>query len=115
MEKNLDYYLSLPYRMEVIPDTKEGGYAFRCPELPGCITCAETVEDGLHMVEDAKREWLSACLEDGTTIPEPDAMDGWQFELRLPRSLHQRLAEQSRAEGVSMNQYCVYLLSKVLG
>ena len=35
-----------------------------------------------------------------------------QFKLRLPRSLHRALAEHSQKEGVSMNQYCVYLLSK---
>lgn len=35
-----------------------------------------------------------------------------QFKLRIPRSLHRALAEYSQREGVSMNQYCVYLLSK---
>lgn len=28
-----------------------------------------------------------------------------------PKSLHKLLADQSKEEGVSMNQYCVYLLS----
>lgn len=35
-----------------------------------------------------------------------------QFKLRLPKSLHRQLAEHSRREGVSINQYCVYLLAK---
>ena len=35
-----------------------------------------------------------------------------QFKLRLPRSLHRSLAEHSQREGISMNQYCVYLLAK---
>ena len=73
MERDLAYYLSLPYCIEMIPDTREGGYALQCPELPGCITCAETVEDGLRMIEDAKKVWLEACLEDGITVPEPVA------------------------------------------
>jgi len=30
----------------------------------------------------------------------------------LPRSLHRLLAEHSKREGISMNQYCVYLLSR---
>ncbi|MCI8980594.1 MAG: toxin-antitoxin system HicB family antitoxin, partial [Clostridia bacterium] len=34
-----------------------------------------------------------------------------QFKLRMPKSLHKELAERSKAEGISMNQYCVYLLS----
>ena len=35
-----------------------------------------------------------------------------QFKLRLPRILHRALAEHSQREGISMNQYCVYLLAK---
>ena len=35
-----------------------------------------------------------------------------QFKLMLPKSLHRSLAEHSQREGVSMNQYCVYLLSR---
>ena len=34
-----------------------------------------------------------------------------QFKLRLPRSLHKSLANRSRQEGISMNQYCLYLLA----
>ena len=55
MDKNLEYYMSLPYRVEVLPDQEEGGYALRCPELPGCVTCAENLEDGFRMLEDAKQ------------------------------------------------------------
>lgn len=35
-----------------------------------------------------------------------------QFKLRLPKTLHKTLAEDSKKEGVGMNQYCVYLLAK---
>lgn len=116
VEKNLDYYMRLSYRVVVIEDKEEGGYALHCPELPGCVTCAETVEEGMKMIEDAKRCWFTACLEDGTPIPEPAKPEDYsgQFKLRLPKSLHRLLAQKSREEGVSMNQYCVYLLSKGL-
>lgn len=114
MEKDLEYYMSLPYRVEIIPDEEEGGFALRCPELPGCITCAETMEEGLAMIEDAKRCWLTAALEDGFQIPEPVKLEEYsgQFKLRIPRSLHRQLAQRSSEEGISMNQYCLYLLSK---
>lgn len=114
MNKDLAYYMSLPYRVEVIEDKEEGGFALHCPELPGCMTCAETVELGFKMLEDAKRSWFTACLEDGIAIPEPSKIEDYsgQFKLRLPKSLHKLLAQKSSEEGVSMNQYCVYLLSK---
>ncbi len=114
MNKSLDYYMSLAYRVEIIEDKKDGGYALHCPELSGCMTCAETIEKGFEMLNDAKRSWFEACLESNTPIPEPSRIEDYsgQFKLRLPKSLHKLLAERSHEEGISMNQYCVYLLSK---
>lgn len=113
MVKDLNYYMGLNYKIEVVSDKQEGGYVFSCPELPGCITCADTMENGIKMLEDAKKSWFAACLEDGIEIPEPMSIDDYsgQFKLRMPKSLHKELAERSKQEGISMNQYCVYLLS----
>ena len=113
MNNDLSYYLGLNYKIEIIEDKEEGGYALSCPELPGCMTCADTVEDGMRMIEDAKKCWFEACIEDGTVIPEPNDYSQYsgQFKLRMPKSLHKSLAEHSKQEGVSMNQYCLYLLS----
>lgn len=112
--KTLDEYMALPYRMEIVPDTDEGGYAVSYPELPGCITCAETLEQAAKNAADAKRTWLSAAIEDEIEIPEPVNLENYsgQFKLRIPKSLHHDLAEHAKQEGISMNQYCVYLLTK---
>ena len=111
--KTIDYYLKLPYKLEIVPDIDEGGFVARYPELPGCITAGDTLEAVVKNLNDAKIEWITAALEDGNTIPEPSTYDDYsgQFKLRLPKSLHKLLADQSKEEGVSMNQYCVYLLS----
>ena len=111
--KTIDYYLNLPYKLEIVPDIDEGGFVARYPELPGCITVGDTLEAVVKNLNDAKIEWITAALEDGNTIPEPSTYDDYsgQFKLRLPKSLHKLLADQSKEEGVSMNQYCVYLLS----
>ena len=111
--KTIDYYLKLPYKLEIVPDMDEGGFVARYPELPGCITVGDTLEAVVKNLNDAKIEWITAALEDGNTIPEPSTYDDYsgQFKLRLPKSLHELLADQSKEEGVSMNQYCVYLLS----
>ena len=111
--KTIDYYLDLPYKLEIVPDKDEGGYAARYPELPGCITVGATLESVVKNADDATTEWIAAALEEGVAIPEPTSYDDYsgQFKLRLPKSLHKLLADQSKEEGVSMNQYCVYLLS----
>ena len=66
--KTLNEYLNMPYKMEIVPDTVEGGYVAFYPELPGCITCGETVEAAAANAIDAKREWLEAAIEDGIEI-----------------------------------------------
>ncbi len=112
--KTLNDYMKLPYRMEVIEDKIEGGFVISFPDLPGCITCAETIEDAIANAEDAKYEWLKAAIEENIDIQEPDSLDNYsgQFKLRIPKSLHRSLSENSKREGISMNQYCLYLLSK---
>nr|WP_302848012.1 toxin-antitoxin system HicB family antitoxin [Paenibacillus sp. OK003] len=35
-----------------------------------------------------------------------------KFNLRVPRSLHRQLVERAAAEDVSLNQYCLYKLSR---
>ncbi len=37
-----------------------------------------------------------------------------RLTLRLPESLHHLLAEQARREGVSLNQYLVYSLTRLV-
>lgn len=106
--------MNLPYKMEIVPDMDEGGFVALFPDLPGCITVGDTIEEVIRNMIDAKKAWLEAELEVGATIPEPDDLKEYsgQFKLRIPKSLHKQLAEHSKLEGVSMNQYCVYLLSR---
>lgn len=112
--KILNDYIVMPYHMEIVEDKEEGGFVVSYPDLPGCITCGETIENAVANAMGAKKAWLKAALEDGIEINEPDNLETYsgQFKLRIPRSLHRSLAEHSKKEGVSMNQYCVYLLSK---
>ncbi len=112
--ERLDEYMDKPYRMEIVEDKAEGGYVVSFPELPGCFTCGDTIQKAVENAEDAKREWLQAALETGVEINEPVGNQAYsgQFKLRIPKSLHRTLAEQSKLEGISMNQYCLYLLSK---
>ena len=114
MMKTLNDYMEMSYRMEIIEDKEEGEFVVSYPDLSGCITCGETVESAVANAQDAKRAWIEAALEEGIQIQKPDSLKDYsgQFKLRLPRSLHRLLADHSKREGISMNQYCVYLLSR---
>ena len=114
MMKTFDDYMAMSYRMEVVEDKDEGGFVVSYPDLPGCISCGETIESAMQNALDAKKAWIEAALEENIEIKEPDSLENYsgQFKLRIPRSLHKSLAEHSKREGISMNQYCVYLLSR---
>ena len=77
MKKTIDYYLTIPYRMEVIPDAEEGGFTVWYPDLPGCLTCSETVEGAMANAQDAKLAWIKAALEAGLEIPVPSVEDNY--------------------------------------
>ena len=98
--KTLAEYMAMPYKMEIVEDKDEGGFVVSFPDLPGCVTCGETIESAIANARDAKETWLAAALEDGYPIAEPEELEGYsgQFKLRIPRSLHRALSEHSKEE-----------------
>ena len=57
-------YMKMPYKLEIIPDADEGGFVASYPELPGCITCGETLDEAVSNALDAKKAWVLAAMED---------------------------------------------------
>lgn len=70
MMKTLNDYMKMSYRMEIVEDTDEGGFVLSYPDLPGCVTCGETVENAVANAFDAKKAWIEAALEEGIPIYE---------------------------------------------
>ena len=116
MNKNIEYYLSLPYTIELIPEP-EGGWFVGIKELPGCMTEAETCQEALSEIDQVKREWLEIALDEGLPIPEPKAEESYsgKFNLRVGKSLHRKLAEAAGSEGVSLNHFCSEALAEAVG
>lgn len=103
MKKDLKYYLDLKYTIRLKANF-DGSYFAEIEELPGCITEADTEEEVLKMIEDAKTAWLIVALKRKIDIPEPsiDEFSG-KFNIRVPKFLHRKLAYKARAEKVSLN------------
>lgn len=74
MTKNLDYYLSLPYIIQLTPDV-DGYWFAEIPLLDGCMTNGNSQTDALEMIQDAKRAWLTTAIQLGLAIPEPPSND----------------------------------------
>ena len=114
--KNVEYYMNLPYNYIVQPITDESGTYFyaRVLELDGCQSTGETFEEAYKNLKEAMRGWLEAKLEGGFDVPLPVGYDDFsgKFVVRIPKSLHYRLSVEAEQEGVSLNQYALYKLSK---
>ena len=73
MSKTLEYYLSLSYPIELIPD-EDGFWFAQIPLLPGCMTQGASREEALEMLDEAKELWLETAISRGIPIPEPTTM-----------------------------------------
>lgn len=103
--------LQYPFHAEADPD---GGYVVLFPDLPGCMTQVETLDELPDAAEEARRLWIETEYEAGEDIPlpsKPQAYSG-KFNVRLPKGLHRALAESAAREGVSLNQYVVAVLAQ---
>jgi len=108
-------YLELPYHITVqhIADESGSYYFATVREFDGCMSHGDTYAEAFENIHEAMEGWIEAKLEGGYPIPQPidDSQFSGKFVLRLPKSLHARLAMEAEKEGVSLNQYALYRLS----
>lgn len=110
-QKDLDYYLSLPYTFQV--QKTEDGYWANVKELDGCHTPADTWEEAYQDLSKVLKMTIETKLEYGDPIPEPiDESYSGKFNVRVPKTLHKQLSLMAAEEGISLNQYVLYKLSR---
>ncbi len=105
--------LDYPVELSRWDEDEESYWVAEIPDLPGCVADGDTPDEAVESLEEAKRLWIEARLENGHSVPEPTHTCGYsgRLLLRMPKSLHRKLAAQSRREGTSLNMYVVSLLS----
>lgn len=113
-----------PVAIETGNDTTAWGVVV--PDLPGCFSAGDTLEEALIQAEDAITAWIEAALDDGQDIPAPSPIealrsahpefDGWMWALvkidpamlddtlervniSLPRRVLHRLDARARSAG----------------
>lgn len=117
--KKLDYYMNLKYTTQITEIALEdgGGYLIEIPLLKGCVSDGETIAEALDNIKEAKEEWFKYMLENNLPIPEPTDVSKYsgKFVVRIPKTLHKTISEQSKLEGLSLNQYVANSLAYVAG
>jgi antitoxin HicB len=91
------------------------------PDLPGCLSDGETEAEAVTNGKDAFKTWVSTRKDSGKEIPapiyRPDTVPevSGKFETRLPKSVHAKLAERAKTEGVSLNSLVLAFVAEGLG
>jgi antitoxin HicB len=108
-----------PITLRPLAKDEGGGWLAEFPDLPGCMADGATPEEAMREAADAARSWIRTAKAHGDPIPTPSRADRTSYSgrwlLRTPKTLHKRLSERAKAEGVSLNTLAVTLLAEGLG
>ena len=106
-----------PFALRCLTDAEGGGFLIEFPDLPGCVSDGETIQAAIQNGIDALSCWIDAAKKSGKSIPQPGSFESQsgKWLQRAPKSLHYRLIEQAKEEGVSLNTLIIAMLSEALG
>lgn len=103
------------YPKQVFWSDEDEGYIAIAPDLPGSSAFGESEAEALRELDDVIAGWIAAAKAIGNPVPPPSTpskQHSGKLLVRMPRTLHRDLTEEALREGVSLNQYVVFVLSK---
>lgn len=110
MNMDQKYSFNLRYSEE------DAGYIAVCPEFPGLSAFGEYPEEAAKEAGTALELFIESYTEENKPLPEPNVVKEYsgQIRIRLPKSLHQRLAMQAEEEDTSINTLMIQYISEGL-
>ena len=119
------------YPVAIEPGSATTAFGVVVPDLPGCFSAGDTLDEALTNVEEAAAAWIDAALDAGNPIPKPRSADelhaapefaGWLFgvvtvdpaslddtvervNITLPRRVLARIDAKAKAVGESRSRY----------
>ncbi len=126
-----------PVAIEAGSETTAFGVVF--PDLPGCFSAGDTLDEAMEAAEEAAAAWLDATLDSGGPIPAASSLEavrtdprfaGWtiavvavnpdvlddtteRVNITLPRRVLTRLDAQARAAGETRSGYIAHMTLEV--
>lgn len=86
-------------------------YVVTIPAWQNAQTHGATLEEATANARQVLAMLLAAAKKNGGDIPPPQRRHSGNLRVRLPVSLHGRLAREAEREGVSLNQWIVTKLA----
>ncbi len=122
------------YPIAIEPGTDTTAVGVVVPDLPGCFSAGDTLDEAVSGAEEAAA-WIDAALDAGRAIPGPTSLDtirgmpdyaGWAFgiitldpallddtiervNITLPRRVLKRLDALAQAAGESRSGFIAHL------
>jgi predicted RNase H-like HicB family nuclease len=108
--------LKEPYSRILIPE-EGGAFSAELLEFPGCFAQGNSIDEAFNNLEEAAKGWIEASLEQGLDIPTPALNQSYsgKIVLRMPRSLHKRVAQMAERDATSINQFLVTAIAARVG
>jgi len=102
------------YERKVFYSKEDGGWIAVAPELPGCSAFGKTSDRALKELGTAIELWIETAKSKKWRVPKPIASReaAGRILLRLPRELHKDYLSLATEEGVSLNQFMLYVLAR---
>lgn len=63
------------YPIAIEPGTATTAWGVVVPDLPGCFSAGDTMDEAILNASEAISAWIEAVLDDGGDIPMPGAID----------------------------------------
>ena len=103
--------------MSLLPPEEGGGYLIEFPDLPGCMSDGNTIEEAIENGKDAVFCWIETAKAFGDEIPQPGSANGFSghWIQQIPEHIHTQLLQQAEQEGISLNTLVTTILSAELG
>jgi predicted RNase H-like HicB family nuclease len=67
--------MDMRYAVAIEPATKGTCYGVAVPDLPGCFSAGDTLEEALAGAEESAAAWIDATLAAGDPVPPPSGID----------------------------------------
>ncbi len=61
----------MKYPIAIEPGDADHAYGVAVPDLPGCFSAGDTLDEAIDNAKEAIELWLETVLDDGGAIPEP--------------------------------------------
>lgn len=91
-----------------------GGYLVEYPDIPGCMSDGETIEEAIANGREALRDCIAVFQESGRKVPKP-CIEAAQWRQSLPRTLYSKLTKQAAYEGVGTNSLVTAISAEAIG